>query len=156
MQLGSSCPQLQLLPGSQAQAAVSPAMLQAKRGFMRFRLICLTLGTPEWKEEREAMLNTSWQQKMLEIPRCLQLSHFPKNDPTHVSGDFFGALRCSKFRHTAALSNLETDCNTRSYDLLLSNGRLVLQQNLHRRRDAFTFHWSCQELSTNHDFLALD
>ena len=98
----SSCRQLQLLPGSQApkpqvaeilQASVSPAMLQAKRGFMRFRLISLTLGPPEWKEEKEPVLKTSWQQKMLEIPRCLQLSHLPKNDQTHVSGDFFGALQ---------------------------------------------------------------
>ena len=75
------------------QASLSPAMLQAKRGFMRFRLISLTLGPPEWKEEKEPVLKTSWQQKMLEIPRCLQLSHLPKNDQTHVSGDFFGALQ---------------------------------------------------------------
>ena len=134
------------------QASLSPAMLQAKRGFMRFRLISLTLGPPEWKEEKEPVLKTScWR-----FPDASNCHIFPKTIKHMSQG--ISLVHCNKFRVTAAgaLPGDSANGNTRQYDRFLSNGRLVLQQNLHRRSDAFAFRWSCQELSTNHDFWVLD
>ena len=161
----SSCRQLQLLPGSQAPKPQSQRYCRHPWALLCYRQrgASWDLGWFLWlwgPQNGKKRKNLCWKphgnRRCWRFPDASNCHIFPKTIKHMSQG--ISLVHCNKFRVTAAgaLPGDSANGNTRQYDRFLSNGRLVLQQNLHRRSDAFAFRWSCQELSTNHDFWVLD